>query len=64
MKHHPPPADRRKPITHRKLVFSLGRFVDPGDLFLPREQFLRAVLDRIVNYLSSPVPKETPRNQN
>jgi hypothetical protein len=58
------PSDRRKPISHRNLVGTLGCFVDPGDLFLPREMFLRAVMDRIVNYLSSPVSKQTPRNQN
>jgi hypothetical protein len=58
------PSDRKKPITHRSLVGSLRYFVEPGDLFLPRDQFLRAVLDRIVNYLASPVSNETPRNQN
>ena len=57
MKPHPHPADRRKPFTHRGLVASLGSFVDPGDLFLPRDQFLRAVLDRIVNHLSAPVTR-------
>ena len=45
-------SDRR---AHKNLVSLLTRFVEPDDLGLPREQFLRAVLDRIVNDLSKPL---------
>jgi hypothetical protein len=45
----------RKYLTQQSLVSSLARYVQVDDLKLPRELFLRKVLDRIVNDLSAPV---------
>jgi hypothetical protein len=45
----------RKYLTQQSLVSSLARYVQVDDLKLPRELFLRKVLDRIVNDLSTPV---------
>jgi hypothetical protein len=44
-----------KYLTQQSLVSSLARYVQVDDLKLPRELFLRKVLDRIVNDLSAPV---------
>jgi hypothetical protein len=42
-------------LTQESLVSSLARYVQVDDLKLPRELFLRKVLDRIVNDLSAPI---------
>jgi hypothetical protein len=44
-----------KYLTQQSLVSSLARYVQVDDLKLPRELFLRKVLDRIVNDLSARV---------
>ena len=44
-----------KYLTQQSLASSLARYVQVDDLKLPRELFLRKVLDRIVNDLSAPV---------
>jgi hypothetical protein len=44
-----------KYLTQQSLASSLARYVQADDLKLPRELFLRKVLDRIVNDLSAPV---------
>jgi hypothetical protein len=44
-----------KYLTQQSLVSSLARYVQVDDLKLPRELFLRKVLDRIVNDLSAPI---------
>jgi hypothetical protein len=44
-----------KYLTQQSLASSLARYVQVDDLKLPRELFLRKVLDRIVNDLSAPI---------
>jgi hypothetical protein len=61
-----------KYLTQQSLASSLARYVQVDDLKLPRELFLRKVLDRIVNDLSAPVavprtsqgPAQLPNNAN
>jgi hypothetical protein len=45
-------------VTTKKLVSSLSEYVEPDDVRLPRELFLRALLDRIVNDLSRQLPRQ------
>jgi hypothetical protein len=43
-----------------ELLKSLFRYVEAGDLGLPRDIFLRKVIDRIVNDLSSSISVDRP----
>jgi hypothetical protein len=40
-----------------RLAASLIAYVSQDDAKLPRDQFLRMVLDRIVDHLSAPLPR-------
>jgi hypothetical protein len=55
-------SDAAKKISHPdfRLAESLVAFVSEADAHLPRDQFLRLVINRIVDELSAPLRTERP----
>lgn len=41
--------------VEQKLLNSLTRYIQANDVHLPRDLFLRSVMDRIVDDLSAPI---------
>jgi hypothetical protein len=51
-----------KCFTYKGLLVSLAKYVEPGDLRLSRDVFLRKVLERIVNDLASSITVDSPHS--
>jgi hypothetical protein len=50
-------ASRKDSSAEFRLAASLIAYVSEDDAKLPRDQFLRMVLNRIVDHLSTPLPR-------